>query len=136
MKRNAMIEELKETTGTMDEGQLTQLMAFARVLTTPQTDRAEIPETLEKRSRELEELADAAREFRRASLRYGEKTIAERIQHGRKLAARDPKRLDLRFRELEYLRDVSLGATGPCPGDLARLIGDAYYLGLSKGREK
>jgi len=133
MKRNTLIEQLTEVVRTLDEGQLEQLLAFANVLTAAEDQKEEIREEMDRRGRELAELAEAARDLRRATLSRSEKAIADRIQRGRALVHEDLERRDLKFAELEYLRDVSFGQDAGGLGDPAALTGDAYYLGFTKG---
>lgn len=133
MKRNTLIEQLTEVVRTLDEGQLEQLLAFANVLTAAEDQKEEIREEMDRRGRELAELAEAARDLRRATLSRSEKTIADRIQRGRALVHEDLERRDLKFAELEYLRDVSFGQDAGGLRDPAALTGDAYYLGFTKG---
>ncbi|MBQ9212126.1 MAG: hypothetical protein IJ153_10560 [Clostridia bacterium] len=133
MKRNTLIERLTEIVSALDEGQLEQLLAFANVLTVTREQRDELQEDIERRGQELAELAEAARDLRRAKLSRSEKNIADRIQRGRDLVHADLERRDLKFAELEYLRDVSFGQDAGGLGDPAGLTGDAYYLGFTKG---
>ena len=133
MKRNTLIEQLTEVVRTLDEGQLEQLLAFANVLTAAEDQKEEIREEMDRRGRELAELAEAARDLRRATLSRSERAIADRIQRGRTLVHEDLERRDLKFAELEYLRDVSFGQDAGGLGDPAALTGDAYYLGFTKG---
>lgn len=133
MKRNTLIEQLTEVVRTLDEGQLEQLLAFANVLTAAEDQKEEIREEMDRRGQELAELAEAARDLRRATLSRSEKAIADRIQRGRALVHEDLERRDLKFAELEYLRDVSFGQDAGGLGDPAALTGDAYYLGFTKG---
>lgn len=133
MKRNTLIEQLTEVVRTLDEGQLEQLLAFANVLTAAEDQKEEIREEMDRRGRELAELAEAARDLRRATLSRSERAIADRIQRGRALVHEDLERRDLKFAELEYLRDVSFGQDAGGLGDPAALTGDAYYLGFTKG---
>lgn len=133
MKRNTLIEQLTEVVSSLDEGQLEQLLAFANVLTAAEDQKEEIREEMDRRGRELAELAEAARDLRRATLSRSERAIADRIQRGRTLVHEDLERRDLKFAELEYLRDVSFGQDAGGLGDPAALTGDAYYLGFTKG---
>lgn len=133
MKRNTLIEQLTEVVSSLDEGQLEQLLAFANVLTAAEDQKEEIREEMDRRGRELAELAEAARDLRRATLSRSEKAIADRIQRGRALVHEDLERRDLKFAELEYLRNVSFGQDAGGLGDPAALTGDAYYLGFTKG---
>lgn len=134
MKRNTLIEQLTEVVRTLDDGQLEHLLAYAtNVLTVTKEQRDAILEDTDRRGRELAELAEAARELRRATLSRSERAIADRIQRGRALVHEDLERRDLKFAELEYLRDVSFGQDAGGLGDPATLTGDAYYLGFTKG---
>lgn len=133
MKRNTLIEQLTEVVSSLDEGQLEQLLAFANVLTATREQQEALQEDMDRRGRELAELAEAARDLRRATLSRSEKAIADRIQRGRALVHEDLERRDLKFAELEYLRDVSFGQDAGGLGDPAALTGDAYYLGFTKG---
>lgn len=133
MKRNTLIEQLTEVVSALDEGQLEQLLAFANVLTATRDQRDELQEEMAQRGQELADLAEAARDLRRARLSRSEKAIADRIQRGRDLVHADLERRDLKFAELEYLRDVSFGQDAAGLGDPARLTGDAYYMGFTKG---
>ena len=133
MKRNTLIEQLTEVVRTLDEGQLEQLLAFANVLTATREQQEALQEDMDRRGQELAELAEAARDLRRATLSRSERAIADRIQRGRSLVHEDLERRDLKFAELEYLRDVSFGQDAGGLGDPAALTGDAYYLGFTKG---
>lgn len=133
MKRNTLIEQLTEVVSSLDEGQLEQLLAFANVLTATREQQEALQEDMDRRGRELAELAEAARDLRRATLSRSERAIADRIQRGRAMVHEDLERRDLKFAELEYLRDVSFGQDAGGLGDPAALTGDAYYLGFTKG---
>ena len=75
MKRNTLIEQLTEVVRTLDEGQLEQLLAFANVLTAAEDQKEEIREEMDRRGRELAELAEAARDLRRATLSRSESEV-------------------------------------------------------------
>ena len=133
MKRNTLIEQLTEVVSALDEAQLEQLLAFAQILTATKDQAEQIREDAERHGQELVDLAEAARDLRRATLSRSEKAIAGRIQRGRELVQGDLERRDLKFAELEYLRNVSFGQDAGGFGDVARLTGDAYYMGFTKG---
>ena len=141
MIRNTLIEKLTEKVNGMSEEQLEQLLGLACIISEAPAEKT--LENIEDREQELEELEEAAREVRRANLRKGEKAVDDQIQRGRTLIREDMERRDLQYTELEYLLEVSYGSawTEDTAGrrqrifgnDPARLAGDAYKLGFTKG---